>query len=276
MRYTTFAIAAILSLAISVPSASAQKLLKTDGWGSLTGKVTLDGAIPAIVNLVPKMKIHRDGPICCLLGKKNEKIDLTWVVDPKTKGVANVVVWVRAPQDTYLAIKPAKQKRKDTVIIDQPHCQFVPRVSVFNPVYFDGKKEVPTGQKLILRNSAVVAHNIRATAHPIYNEDNSFNVNVPAKSEITKTFNPQPLPVKLQCDFHTWMSAQLFVFNHPYYAITDANGNFTIPEVPAGAEIHIMAWHEGVGYVTPGGKTGGVARALKAGKNVIDFTVKAP
>jgi hypothetical protein len=133
-----------------------------------------------------------------------------------------------------------------------------------------------TGQKLTIRNSAIVSHNVRATAHPLYNDGKSFNVNVPAKEEIVKSFNPQPLPVNLQCDIHTWMSGKLFVFDHPYYAITDAKGNFSIPVVPAGAEISIMAWHEGVGYVPQDLGKKGTVRTLKAGKNEIDFTVKAP
>src|ERR1700691_4819736 len=83
------------------------QMLKSDGWGSLSGKVTLDGKIPDIVDLVPKMKTHADSA-CCLApaAKPAEKIETTWVVDPKTKAVANVIVWIKPPKDAYFPLPP--------------------------------------------------------------------------------------------------------------------------------------------------------------------------
>lgn len=264
--------AALVGLAISPTLAQDLKLLETKGTGTLTGKVTLDGAVPKLVDLTDIMKKHNDAA-CCLNAKAKaiEKIDSTWIVDPKTKAVQNVVVWVKAPEGTYLPIDEKFTKRKDKVVIDQPHCAFVPRISACNPVYFDGKKYEKTGQILEIKNSAVVPHNVRATGNPKYND--GFNVNVPAGTSITKMLNPQPLPVSLQCDVHTWMSGKLFVFDHPYYAITKADGTYEIKNVPAGAEVQIMAWHEGVGWVlTKQGQTLKIAE----GANKLDLKVKAP
>jgi hypothetical protein len=279
---------AALALAAMIGAASsvhAQTLLPTKDWGSLKGKVTLEGEMPAIRDLRPLMMGHADKH-CCLdpKAKKEDKGELEqmWVIDPKTKGVANVMVWIKAPKDTFFPTHKNYLTRKDHQTIDQPHCAFLPRVSAFNPVRYDEKtgKLVATGQELVIKNSAPIGHNVRAIGHPKYNE--GFNRNLPPKTELnaktlndTQKLNPQPLPLSIQCDIHTWMAAKLFVFDHPYYAKTNEKGEYEIPFVPAGAEVSLFAYHEGQGWVSQGSKDG-EPFTIKAGPNVKDFTVKAP
>jgi hypothetical protein len=121
---------------------------------------------------------------------------------------------------------------------------------------------------------------VRAVGHPKYNA--GFNRNLPPETELDALkdlqpadhLKPQLLPISLQCDIHTWMASKLFVFDHPYYALTKADGTFEIPFVPAGAEVTIMAWHEGVGWVlTNKGKS---ITIEKGQKHTLDFEVKAP
>jgi hypothetical protein len=267
-------IVAPLALLVAAGLAHGQQVLKNEGWGSLSGKVTLTGDVPAVVDLTDKMKIHAD-KACCLdkNAKAAEKVDLMWVVDPKTKAVANVVVWIKAPKDTYFPLPPNYKPNKNPVVIDQPHCAFLPRVSAYQPVDIVNGKEVATGQKVLFKNSATVPHNTRAVGHPLKNE--GFNTNLPPKTDLEKSFVPQLLPISIQCDVHPWMGAKLHVFDHPYFAITKGDGTYEIPQVPAGAEVSLMVYHEGVGWVLPElGK--GKAVTLTAGKNVHDFEVKAP
>jgi hypothetical protein len=246
--------------------------LASTGWGSLSGKVTLDGKIPDIVDLTPAMMKHND-KACCLdpKAKDVEKKDTTWLVDPKTKGVANVVVWIKAPAGTYFPIPKNLKAPQQQVVIDQPHCAFLPRMSAYQPSYFDGMKEIPTGQKLIIKNSSTVPHNVRA----IGGIDNpGFNKTVIAGAQINAEFVPQVMPIMINCDLHTWMSARVFAFDHPYYAITKEDGSYSIPQVPAGAEVFLMVFHE-TGWVLPELKKGR-AITLKAGENVQNFEIKAP
>ncbi len=256
---------------LSFSAVQAQQKLEHKGWGSLVGKVTYDGNPPVPDNLIPRMMIHAD-KACCLNEKAKplEKIDQTWIVDAKTKGVANVMVYLKVPAGTYIPTHAKYKNRNDTVVIDQPHCAFLPRVSGYNPSYFDDAgKLVPSGQKLTIKNSASVSHNVRATTNPVFNKP--FNENMPPMTESERIFKAQPLPITLQCDVHTWMSARLFVFDHPYYAITKADGSFEIPFVPAGAQIGVAAYHEDVGYLlTKDGKQ----MVLKEGENRFDFQIK--
>ena len=52
--------------------------------------------------------------------------------------------------------------------------------------------------------------------------------------------------MKLVSDTHAWMLGFIHVFDHPYYAVTDEKGAFSIPNVPAGAYV-LKAWHEEAG-----------------------------
>lgn len=241
-------IVAAVALVVFTNSGRAQELLATDGFGSLAGKVTLVGAVPKVLSLEDLMKKHADKAVCCApKTKENEKVDLTWIVDPKTKAVANVMVWVTPGKGKYFPIHDKLKKRNDVVVLDQPHCQFLPRISAYQPFYIDKGAKIETGQKLLFKNSAAVPHNVRVIGNGIDNV--GFNKNLPPKTELEDKLNPQRLPIEVRCDIHTWMTARLFVFDHPYYALTDEKGNFEIPMVPAGAELTVMAWHEGVGYV---------------------------
>ena len=58
-----------------------------------------------------------------------------------------------------------------------------------------------------------------------------------------------PERVQLQCDVHGWMDAWAVVVDHPYHAVTDAEGRFTLTDVPAGAAT-LQFWHETLGEQT--------------------------
>jgi hypothetical protein len=71
------------------------------------------------------------------------------------------------------------------------------------------------------------------------------------------------------------MGARVYVFDHPYYAVSKADGTFAIPQVPAGVEVFLMVHHEDVGWILPERKDGR-AVTLKTGKNEMNFEVKSP
>ena len=55
--------------------------------------------------------------------------------------------------------------------------------------------------------------------------------------------------LKIGCDVHRWMTAWVGIVEHPYFAVSDADGTFTIANVPAGKRT-ITVWHETFGTLT--------------------------
>jgi hypothetical protein len=71
----------------------------------------------------------------------------------------------------------------------------------------------------------------------------------------------------IECNIHPWMSARVGVFNHPYFAVTDEDGNFDLPLAPAG-KFRLVVWNNA--YL--GGAEGrfGQPVTIEAGRT-IDF-----
>jgi len=66
--------------------------------------------------------------------------------------------------------------------------------------------------------------------------------------KLTKKFD-KPEVFKVKCEVHTWMSAYIGVFSHPYFAVTADDGSFRLKNLPAG-DYTIEAWHEKYGTQT--------------------------
>src|SRR5262245_5947428 len=261
-------LAALAILAAAALELRGQADKKTEfaatGWGSLKGKVIFEGAIPKLPDLVPQMKEHPDAR-CCLAGGPKELANPAWVIDPKTKALANIVIWLKPPPKQYFPIHADDKARKDIVAIDQPHCAFVPHVVGHYSHYFDGNKLVKSGQQFIVKNSATVRHNVRFAGF----NNAGLNTVIKEGGEMKLELNPEKLPITFQCDFHKWMSARVAVFDHPYFAVSAEDGTFYIPRVPAGAEVNVMAWHEAALYIFG---SGGRKVTLREGENELNFT----
>ncbi len=52
----------------------------------------------------------------------------------------------------------------------------------------------------------------------------------------------------LECEFHEFMQTWGVAVTNPYHAVTDAEGRFTLPDVPEGVYT-LMAWHPGMGGI---------------------------
>jgi plastocyanin len=108
-----------------------------------------------------------------------------------------------------------------TVVIDQKNFQFTPETTA-----------IRAGDHVRFLNSDNHAHNVK-TSHP----DFSFNVAMPVGSEHTETFRTASgtsQPYRIDCVFHSAMQAWIFVFDHPWYQVTEAHGNFQMKDVPPG------------------------------------------
>src|SRR5437764_6287611 len=123
--------------------------LDSTGAGTLKGTITYDGNPPSQT----PVKMEKDPDYCKKTDPKKLQV---WDVG-SNKGVANVVVWLRAPKGKCFKIPDdMKQWKGEPVKIDQPHCAFEPRVVALFPSYYDAKakKQTPTGQKFEVLNDA--------------------------------------------------------------------------------------------------------------------------
>jgi hypothetical protein len=219
-------------LASAVLSGTGYTASGQEKWATVKGQVLFpkDKELPKRGELnVTQDKEH------CL--SKGAILDESILVNAKNKGIKNVVVFLR-PDDTDLKaefpkdkIHPDDAKRKPgELVIDQPCCMFGPRVSVAR-----------VGDKLVVKNSAPVAHNFFWDS----GNNGSHNVTIPKmdKWEMKDALVKENPPIQYKCTIHGWMTGYVRIFDHPYYAITDENGNFEIKNAPAG-KYRIVYWHE--------------------------------
>jgi hypothetical protein len=213
---------------------------------TIKGKVVYDGTPPTPMSLAEKMSTHADKDLC-LAGDTKDPL---WIVG-SDKGVANVVVWVKAPEGKYLKTPDKMQARTDKVTMDQPNCAFEPHVVAFSPTFYDAssKKQKKTGEVFDVLNTSPKPHNTTWSGNRLINSGDNKIVApkttypidaVPSKPD---TVGGEDL-LSISCNIHTWMTAKAAVFDHPYYAVTNKNGEFEIKDVPAGSELVLCVWHE--------------------------------
>ena len=208
--------------------------------GMVRGKVVYDGEPPEM-KPIDKLSLHFDREEC-LKGTPAELRVPTWLIDKETKAVANIVVSVEPPAGKFFTLTEEEKNRAgDLVVIDQPHCAFVPHVVSIFPAYFDGAKEVKTGQKLEFRNSAKMRHSVQWS---MSYENEAATHNIPPGEKKQIELNPQKHPLTLGCGDHGWMHGHVWIFDHPFHAVTKEDGTFEIKNLPTDVELTFKAFHE--------------------------------
>jgi len=144
-----------------------------------------------------------------------------------TGGKGLTVVYVDAiPGKTF----PAPEKH---FVMDQEAVLFQPHVLV-----------LPVGATVDFQNSDSVAHNVFWPSIA-GNKKDSHNLGTWPKGQVRNFKFDKPGVVPLLCNVHPEMSGFLIVTPTPYFAETDAAGNFKIADVPAGSYT-LISWHEGM------------------------------
>ena len=105
---------------------------------------------------------------------------------------------------------------------------------------------IRVGQALRLVNADTLLHNL----HGVSTKNNGFNETQPQSGSVNNFVMKAPeTMLHVTCDVHSWMSAWVGVEPHPYFAVSGADGSFTIANVPAGRRT-IRAWQERYGWIT--------------------------
>jgi len=251
----------------TVPPVAKAEVKTPESVATLRGRVTFPNApLPKYYSPLQLARNDRLLGDMLIAAKEKDLLDQGPIVNPRNFGLKNAVVFLRRPDGIIWPIDDADKIRKDPLVIDAPLAAFDPHVAALYAEWFDGKNRGKTGQRCLMRNTSPYLQNYRAFGNPKFND--GFNINLPPQTEQEVAVQPQLLPILLVDDFYFWKKAYVFVFDHPYFAITNADGEFSIPRVPAGMQLKVMAWHEEVGWLL--GKEGRSV-TFHAGKNVLDI-----
>ena len=220
MKFRSRALA-ILTFLMSASFCGAQeghyRVIPVDDGGTIKGSVKWQGPLP---RLVPS-QINKDPQICDPDGQKRR--DLERLLVGANGGVANTVVFLKDVKKGKAMDLPAARQS-----LNQKSCRYEPHILL-----------VPLQGNLHVKSSDPTLHTVHMSGAADYNLPFPFQ-----DLTIQRTMNREGL-VDLRCNAgHVWMNAEMMVAPHPYYAVTDQDGNFEITQVPPG-DYEIVAWHEG-------------------------------
>lgn len=185
--------------------------------GAIVGHVRYLGA-----RVVPPTRVPASSVVPC--GKTQPSQAL---IVGKKKGLANAVVSVSGlrAEGTPPAVEAS---------VNQKACVFEPHVLA-----------VPVGSRVTFVNTDVCLHNVHLLAGGV----TVGNLAMPLKGQTTKlpiSVLAKPGDVRFKCDVHPWMDGYVHVFEHPWFAVSDAAGSFRIANVPAGVH-ELKIQHELLG-----------------------------
>jgi plastocyanin len=196
---------------------------------AVKGKVVFEGTPP----VMDKIKMDAD-PQCALKhpdGHASEEVIVN------TNGtLKNVFVYVKE------GLTGKFEAPKTPVVFDQQGCRYEPRIF-----------GVQAGQPIQILNSDPTLHNV----HALPAKSPQFNLGMPIQGmKLTKTFTSPEVMVKIKCEVHPWMVAYAGVLDHPFYSVSNAEGQVELKDLAPGTYV-LEAWHEKYGAQTQSVTIGG-------------------
>ena len=197
------------------------KVISPLGTASIKGVVRFEGAVPEREKL--------SLPPGCNSSQKTETLSNNILI--KDGKIRNTLVQItKGIEGKFFGEAPAEIAK-----LDQKDCLYVPRVLA-----------VQTGQRVEILNSDEVFHNVRS----ITKANDTFNLMMPKKDDRAyKIFDKPELFLQTKCDVHPWMNAYVAVIDHPFFSVTNEDGEFNISKVPTGSYT-LEVWHEVFGTQT--------------------------
>lgn len=208
-----------------LPPVAGESGAAAGGFGTFEGQVVLSGTAPVLAALIAAGADVKDKEVCAAVDVPDERL-----VVGGGGGVSNVFIFM---QKAPTGGKPLPDAGDD-VIFDQKNCRFLPHCLV-----------IPTGRTVRVLSDDPIAHNTHT--YPAKNQAINSGV-APNDREGVLNFKYQraeAVPLSVTCDYHGWMKAYHLPVDHPYAAVTDADGKFSIPDLPSGTHTFAV-WHESV------------------------------
>jgi len=214
--FVLFSLSCVLDFLVG--NAFAQK------WADLTMTVVLDGPVPERKPVAAPLAGN-----CLLPNRLTDDL----IIAPDTKAIANLVFMIDTKKTPLeeLQIHPDLEFVSDEMpVLDTVSCMFEPHVLA-----------VRAGQTIEVKNSGREGHNVKFS----FFENRALNPLVRAGGSVfVPTKVGERAATKVECAIHPWMSAFVFVLDHPYIGISDANGKIKIEKLPADVDLNFRVWHE--------------------------------
>jgi len=156
------------------------------------------------------------------------------IVDPKSRGIANIFVSLRTAD---VPITPeAAAAVKPELVIEVKDGRFQPHAAGI----WVGR------QRLMLKNSdpdggspGLIVRGRSPSLSPV--ETGMSFEELPGQSAA--------VPHPIACGVHVWKRALILHCDNPYFAVTAADGSFEIKHLPKSVPLEFQVWHETSGWV---------------------------
>jgi plastocyanin len=214
-------VAAVILLAQTPPPALVAEPQAADE-ATLIGRVKIKGEIPK------RRKIATNADPKCAAMHPGDLLTDDYVIDA-AGNIQYVLIYIKEGLGDQKFTLP-----KTPVVVEQKGCRFEPHLL-----------GIMVGQELMFRNMDDLMHIVHVV--PKSNREFGFS-QAKRGEERPKVFAAKEI-IRLFCDVHPWMVAWIHVLDHPFYAVTAADGKFRIKGVPPG-KYTIEAWHDGYKAVT--------------------------
>jgi hypothetical protein len=187
--------------------------------GSIVGTVKVRS-----VSKVPPLEVTADTGVC------GEELPSESLLATPQGRVRNAVVSLNG------VASPGKPNLTPMKIVNQK-CAFYPHVQAGI-----------AGSRLEAINRDPIMHNVRLFLQMGSRGRSMLNLALPANAGPVDASRGVVVPgiINVQCDAHEWMTGYIVLFDHPYYAVTDHEGDFMISNVPPGNHT-LTVWHEILG-----------------------------
>jgi len=232
-KYSAMVLSLVLWTAFAVEAQGYEAITVKNG-ATLKGTVHFEGSVPAEETIVIDNDIESCG--------QEQQIGKYVVSDSAVK---NVVVWLEG-------IEKGRAVPSKDVDVFIRKCRAVTHVNVGF-----------VGGRYLFRNDDDILHTVQLKLGLAYQEKVSsrqledgatiYNLALPKTGvEIKKPikkwhrYTEQTGFIQVRSNTHNWIRGYIFIFDHPYAAVTDEKGAFVMEDLPAGEYI-LKAWHEGFG-----------------------------
>lgn len=229
----------------AAPTAAKEAFPKDKATGTVSGTVKVEGKAKA-----PKAIDTSSDKFCAEAHKDAPAMKEELIVNAENQGIQNVFVYVKSANVSAWSYDvPA-----EAVKIDQVGCVYTPHVV-----------GVMTKQDIEITSKDATTHNVHFISKGVLDSEN-FTQTQNQSNKVN--FKKPEMGDYFKCDIHGWMQCHVHVMDHPFFAVTDKDGKFTLPKLPAG-EYEFAALHEKLGETS-------IKKTVEDGKELsLDFTLKA-